>query len=327
MYNEPANLDNLNGAHEEEVQLSANMPLHEYIDIWLRTFKEHSVKQSTYDRLLTSRKTLDEYTIKDMPVCDITSYHIQRYVNQLASHGYSPSTIKKQMRIVTAPLKQAAALHLIPCDPVVGIRIPVSSEEPNDISKTYGPDEQARIEKAASETDTEGAAVVRLLLETGLRAGEILALRWHDVDIFKKRLYVRATVVRLANKKQSRIQNSPKTASSRRIVPLTPKAIMIFERQKQKSKHGEFVFADKDGFNLSYEALRYQVQKLCEKAGVPYLGIHAFRHTFATNCYHKGMDAKILSKLLGHSDVSVTLNVYCHLYDDGFDELYDALNR
>lgn len=327
MYNMSANLDKfMESAQEKEFALSADMPLHEYIDIWLSTFKEHSVKQSTYDRLLTSRSTLERYSIKDMRLKDITSFHIQAYVNQLAAHGYSPSTIKKQMRIVTAPIKQAAALHLIPCDPVVGIRIPVRDSQ-KDIQKSYSPEEQARLERVASQTDSEGAAVVRLILQTGLRAGEALALRWQDIDIFRKRLNVRATVVRLANKKQSRIQNSPKTASSRRMVPLTPEAIKIFERQRMLPGHEEFVFVDGQGDHLSYEALRYQVQKLCSNAGLPYLGIHSFRHTFATNCYHKGMDAKLLSKVLGHSDISVTMNVYCHLYDDGFDEIYTALTK
>ena len=68
--------------------------------------------------------------------------------------------------------------------------------------------------------------------------------------------------------------------------------------------------------------------RLCEteyKACVPYRGEHVFRHTFATNCYHKGVDVKILSRLLGHADVNITYNIYVHLYGDGFDEMYAAL--
>ena len=74
-----------------------------------------------------------------------------------------------------------------------------------------------------------------------------------------------------------------------------------------------------------YEALRWQTQRLCQAADVPYRGEHVFRHTFATNCYHKGIDVKILSKLLGHADVNITYNVYVHLYGDGFDEMYAAI--
>ena len=74
-----------------------------------------------------------------------------------------------------------------------------------------------------------------------------------------------------------------------------------------------------------YEALRYQTQRLCKAADVPYRGEHVFRHTFATNCYHKGIDVKILSRLLGHADVNITYNIYVHLYGDGFNEMYAAI--
>ena len=78
---------------------------------------------------------------------------------------------------------------------------------------------------------------------------------------------------------------------------------------------------------LRYEALRWQTRCLCKAADVPYRGEHVFRHTFATNCYHKGIDVKILSRLLGHADVNITYNIYVHLYGDGFDEMYEALVR
>ena len=70
---------------------------------------------------------------------------------------------------------------------------------------------------------------------------------------------------------------------------------------------------------------RYQTRKACEEAGIEFRGEHVFRHTFATNCYHKGIDVKILSRLLGHADVNITYNLYIHLYGDGFDEIYSAL--
>ena len=76
---------------------------------------------------------------------------------------------------------------------------------------------------------------------------------------------------------------------------------------------------------FAYEAFRFQTRKLCEEAKVEYRGEHVFRHTFATNCYYKGVDVKILSRLLGHADVNITYNIYIHLYGDGFDELYAAL--
>ena len=169
-----------------------------------------------------------------------------------------------------------------------------------------------------------GYAAVALMIETGMRVGEALALRWRDVNINRKRLHVRSTVVRLANKKQSYVQDCAKSESSNRTIPLTPKAISLLEMLAEDAEN-EWVFVNDDGQRLSYEALRYQTQCLCKAACVPYRGEHVFRHTFATNCYHKGVDVKILSRLLGHADVNITYNIYVHLYGDGFDEMYSAL--
>ena len=84
-------------------------------------------------------------------------------------------------------------------------------------------------------------------------------------------------------------------------------------------------FREFDGQRLTYEALRFLTQCLCKAAGVPYRGEHVFRHTFAMNCYHKRVDVRILSRLLGHADVNITYNICVHVYGDGFDEMYSAL--
>ena len=306
--------------------MNASISLTSYIAEWLTTFKETTVKQSTYDRLLTSAKALEADTIASMPIGDITCVDIHHYVNDLTKRGYGLSTIKKQMRIVTAPLKQASALHIIPADPGVGIRLPsrYNVAKPEKIVEAYTAEEQTALLNVISSGRRKGYFAIMLMIETGLRVGEVLALRWRDVQLARKRIYVRNTVVRLANKKQSFVQESVKSESSRRTIPLTPEAISILEQQYAR-RTGEWVFTNDDGERLSYEALRYQTRKACDEAGIEFRGEHVFRHTFATNCYHKGIDVKILSRLLGHADVNITYNLYIHLYGDGFDEMYEAL--
>ncbi len=292
----------------------------------MNTYKAYSVRQSTFDRLMTSVRALEGFEIASMPIGEITSRHIQRYVNELANSGYGLSTIKKQMRIVTAPLKQAAALHIIPANPAVGIQLPVRCNiaKADRTAEAYSEVEQKRLWRVINTHQRRAFAVVGLMMETGLRIGEALALRWKDVNISRKRLYVRATVVRLANKKQSFVQEAAKSESSNRVVPLTPQAVSLLTMLEEEA-HSEWVFTNTDGERLSYEAARYQTQCLCRDAGVEYRGEHVFRHTFATNCYHKGIDVKILSRLLGHADVNITYNIYIHLYGDGFEEMYSAL--
>ena len=306
--------------------MNASISLTSFIAEWLATFKETTVKQSTYDRLLTSVKALEGYTIASMPIGEITCIDIQRYVNDLTKRGYGLSTIKKQMRIVTAPLKQASALHIIPADPGIGIRLPsrYNVSKPERLIEAYTDKEQTALLNVLSSGRRTGYSAIALMIETGLRVGEVLALRWQDVQLTRKRINVRNTVVRLANKKQSFVQDSVKSESSRRTIPLTPEALKVLEYQYSR-RTNEWVFTNDDGERLSYEALRYQTRKACEEAGVEYRGEHVFRHTFATNCYHKGIDVKILSRFLGHADVNITYNLYIHLYGDGFDEMYSAL--
>lgn len=306
--------------------MDASISLTSYIVEWLTTFKQTTVKQSTYDRLLTSVKALEGFEIATMPIGEITCIDIQRYVNELIKRGYGLSTIKKQMRIVTAPLKQASALHIISADPGIGIRLPsrYNVAKPEHLIEAYTDEEQTALRSVLSGRQRNGYAAIALMIETGLRVGEALALRWQDVQLTRKRIYVRNTVVRLANRKQSFVQDSVKSESSRRTVPLTPEAIRLLERLYERRKN-EWVFTNDDGERLSYEALRYQTRIACQEAGIEYRGEHVFRHTFATNCYHKGIDVKILSRLLGHADVNITYNLYIHLYGDGFDEMYTAL--
>ena len=306
--------------------MDATISLTSYIAEWLTTFKQTTVKQSTYDRLLTSVKALEGFEIATMPIGEITCIDIQRYVNELIKRGYGLSTITKLMRIVTAPLKQASALHIISADPGIGIRLPsrYNVAKPERLIEAYTDEEQTALRSVLSGRQRNGYAAIALMIETGLRVGEALALRWQDVQLTRKRIYVRNTVVRLANRKQSFIQDSVKSESSRRTIPLTPEAISILEQQYAR-RTSEWVFTNDDGERLSYEALRYQTRKACDEAGIEFRGEHVFRHTFATNCYHKGIDVKILSRLLGHADVNITYNLYIHLYGDGFDEMYEAL--
>ena len=306
--------------------MDATISLTSYIAEWLTTFKQTTVKQSTYDRLLTSVKALEGFEIATMPIGEITCIDIQRYVNELIKRGYGLSTIKKQMRIVTAPLKQASALHIISKDPGIGIRLPsrYNVAKPERLIEAYTDEEQTALRSVLYNGQRAGYSAIILMIETGLRVGEALALRWQDVQLTRKRIYVRNTVVRLANRKQSFVQDSVKSESSRRTVPLTPEAIRLLERPYERRKN-EWVFTNDDGERLSYEALRYQTRIACQEAGIEYRGEHVFRHTFATNCYHKGIDVKILSRLLGHADVNITYNLYIHLYGDGFDEMFSAL--
>lgn len=303
-----------------------NATVIEFVDIWLETFKKNSVKDASLSRLESSRKTLEGYEIAQKRIGEVSFFDIQRYVNQLVDDEYSMSSIKKQLRIVTSPLKLAASMQIIPADPSVGVKLPNESKVKKETKEVvaYTSDEQERLfKRVAVSPMNPGYLAILFMIETGLRSGELLALKWKDVELERSRVHVHATILNPMSNVKAVYQNSPKTKSSKRIVPLTPKAKAILKRLMEDRKT-EWIFESK-GQRYSYKQLMYQTKKLCREAGVPYYGEHVFRHTFATNCYYKGIDVKILSRLMGHSSVTVTYNTYINLYGDGFDEMYAAL--
>lgn len=320
------NLDNCTRCEETgDVNMYPTMLLAEYVKSWLDMFKAGSVKAATLNRLLCSYNTMQEYRIATMQIKDITAIHIQAYVNELARKGYGLSTIKKQMQIVTAPLRQAAAMHLIPADPSAGVRLPNDNklQRHTRVIEPYTEEEQRRIWNIINIREHPAVIAVGLMLETGMRAGEVLALRWDKVDIQRKRLRVEATIVNPAGKTSCEYQPSAKSKASNRIVPLTPRAIELLQRLRPLNE--TWVIPGRGNSWLSYNNLAKHIRQVCRAAGVEYRGAHAFRHTFATNCYYRNVDVKVLSKLLGHSDIGVTMNIYVSLRGDGFDEMYAAL--
>lgn len=295
-----------------------------YISLWLDLFKKNEVKSGTYDRLTGSNKSLARYTIGQQRVCDLTPLNIQFYINQITNEGYSFSTIKKQLELLRASLRKAVSLKIIPDNPAQEVDMPNQKiiKKPREVL-AYNEKEQRRLhDYIETHSDQNAVLCVAFMIETGLRSGEALALRWSDVDTDKHRCHVCATVVNPHLPSKAYVQDTPKTDASIRTIPLNVRATAILNILKKRAS-SEFVFGiDK---RLEYPVLIRTIKKMCKESNVPYRGAHVFRHTFATNCYYKGIDIKILSKLLGHSDVKVTYNTYINLYGDGFDDMYAAL--
>lgn len=152
---------------------------------------------------------------------------------------------------------------------------------------------------------------IYICLSTGLRLGEICALRWECVDLEQKILYVKSTVQRIAVEgKASRtalVEGEPKTPCSKRAVPLSDPMVELLTRYARESG---YVLKD----DCPMEPRTYEnIFKSClKKAGIDEKKFHILRHSFATNCINSGMDTKSLSEILGHSNVSITLNRYVH---------------
>jgi len=173
------------------------------------------------------------------------------------------------------------------------------------------------------------------LANTGLRAGEALALTWDNVDLNQRLIHVRKNASCVKNrenegngKKYKIIITTVKTKCGNRTIPLNDKAYAALQwlRRNQDENHivSEYVDCTEKGEILSQKNLPKILKDLLKAAEVPYKNVHSFRHTFATNLIESGVDVKVVSQLLGHSSVKVTYDIYVH---PRIDQAVDAVNR
>ncbi len=294
------------------------------IEEWLETKKRNTVKPATYDRLETSLKSLTAYDLGKKEVSDLTPDDLDDYINELVIDGYALTTIKKQFHLVTGYLRHALSKGIINRPIYEDVKLPAQAvvKKKKQEIQCYTMPEQVALKRVLRFRKRTGYAAALLMLETGLRVGECLALTWSDVQWERRAISVNKTLIRLANRKLMMVQHEPKSFTSKRTIPLSTDAYLLMKElyDETDDPYG-YIFQGSDGRPLSYEALRYQIKHACLDAKVPYKGQHVFRHTFATNCYNRGANVKILSKILGHSNTSVTYNIYIHLFGDALEEM------
>lgn len=305
-----------------------NSRLDSGMDEWLRVYKQRSVKAATYDRLRVSFSMLCRNEISAVSIRDISTEDIQRYMNELADRGYAITTIKKQYTLITAYLKYEYARGRIQLPVYIGVKLPERGGVQNGSgmeSEVFTSCEQTALKRVLTTLERRPYGAIFLMLELGLRSGEAQSLKWEDILWGKRAMRIHRTFVRLSSEKGvSFVQDSAKSRTSNRTVPLTAAAMDILERirrNKQSSSPYVFPSLDDPDMPVSYFSVRWAMQQACREANVRYRSVHALRHTFATNCYNRGCDVKILSKLLGHADVGITYNIYIHLYGDALEEM------
>ena len=167
---------------------------------------------------------------------------------------------------------------------------------------------------------------VILSMYTGLRIGELLALKWQDVDLKNKIMSVTATACDIAlENKMYHLEDTPKSESSLREVPLTNEIIeLLYEMKKYQNNNSKYVIARPSGKRIFIRAYQESFERLLKRLKIRHYGFHSLRHTFATRCYKLGMDIKTLSELLGHSSPAITLKIYVHT---DLDTKRNALNQ
>lgn len=307
--------------------ISLRGSIKEGLEVWLYKYKKIGVKSSTFERLVVSYNLALRYTIMYISIVDLQTSDIQEFINRLRTDGYGYNIIKKAYNLLTAFLKFLIGEGLPVRPSYINVVLPSSENTSVQTGsvEAYSKTEQFRLIKEIQPDNTLGSKAALLMLETGIRSGETLALSWKNIDWDRRALTISKTLVHPASTKRCFIQHSPKSKASRRTIPLSSRAYAMLESLYESTmpQDDDLIFhsADNPSKSMGYNLMSNQIKRLCERANVPYKGLHIFRHTFATNCYYKGCEIKILSKLLGHSSVTVTYNTYIHLYGDALDEM------
>ena len=258
--------------------------------------------------------------------------HIQAFINVQIEKGISPATIRKQMEPLKAALKQACENNLLLRNPADNVKLPpLESPEIEFLSI----DEQKALLQNLPDNTTGRA--LRFIVGTGLRASELCGLQWGDIggDHFTIKRSAQYVYSKKANKQEKQKAEqvlsiaSTKTKAGRRTIPLTSttKGILADQKAAQRRERlevgdywrGEIpgsaechVFSSEAGTVLDRSNLARTLRASLKAAGLKSRGIHALRHTFATNGVRAGIDLRTLSEILGHTKVAFTMQLYVH---------------
>lgn len=302
----------------------------EYLDRWLGDVRD-TVRKSTHERYEYAIRPHIKPALGRIKLKDLTPAHARWFYRERLDSGLAPATVHKLHVVLHKALKAAVADGLIPRNAAAGLKLPrITREEIDPLTE-----EQAKRLLETVRGDRLEALYV-LALNTGMRQGELLALKWDDVDLGRSVLRVRRT---LTHADKAYVLGEPKTSKSRRTIRLTTSAVTALrahlsrqleemERLSSLYQPGGLIFATETGSIVNPSNLRNRSFKpLMKKATLPPIRFHDLRHTCATLLLSKDVNAKIVSEMLGHSSISVTLDIYSHLLPDMQEKAAEALEE
>ena len=275
----------------------SNTLLSEWLAIWIDS--DNGIKETTralYRRHIRNNISpkIGKYQLRKLNT-DI----LQSFVNNMK---FAPSTVKLIFTILKSALMCAEDKGFIEN---IWSKVKLPKSEKSEIT-ILTPQEQRRLEAVLTEKNDIG---ILICLYTGLRIGELCALKWSDIDFAAGQMHINGT--------QSRINGElkitpPKSKASKRSFPIPD---ILMEKLKKHENYSEFVLSNHGGM-VEVRAYRRRFKELLKLAGLPDIKFHALRHTFSSRALEVGMDYKTLSEILGHASVSITMDLYVHSLDE-----------
>ena len=306
----------------------------DYLTGWLDTIRPPRLVQETWNRYEECVRLHINPGIGSVRLAQLSAQRVQTLYAQCASKGLSPTTVKHVHAVLHRALEQALRLSLVQrnvSDMVEKPRRRVVEMRP--LSR-----EQAQAYLAAAANDRLEAVFV-LAIATGMRVGELLALRWADVDLEPHAPAGNGTISVNATLKWrdgQAVWAAPKSQYSRRLIAIAPPVIERLKRHRvlqrlERVAAGpawqdyDLVFCDEIGGPLKGDMLRHRHERFLASAHLPRIRPHDLRHTCATILLSQGVNPKVVSSMLGHSSVAITLDIYSHVLPHMLDDAAAAL--
>ncbi|EJD8473359.1 TPA: site-specific integrase [Staphylococcus pseudintermedius] len=300
----------------------------EVYKLWLEQY-ENTVRESTYQRVLTLFDTAILKHFKDVPVKKITVPYCQKVINKW-NKQYSDM---KAVRIYASNvLNYAVNLKIIADNPFNYTKAPRKKEAPKDPSLKYYSSDELKQFLSFVEDNPLYFAMFRTLAFTGFRRGELMALTWNDIDFNKQTITVNKTYARGLNYKL--VIQEPKTKSSLRTISIDDKTASILKtwrihQRVESLKYGhntsdkhQPVFTDVTNNKPLYpEHTNKVLNAVCDKHNFKRIKVHGFRHTHCSLLFEAGLSIQEVQDRLGHGDIKTTMDIYAHVTEKQRDQV------
>ncbi len=279
--------------------------------LWKKDKKQY-VKTSTYSAysLLVDNHLIPEFKGKE----DITEQLVQEFVLKKLENGLNEKTIKDILIVLKMILKFGVKYEMLEYHPI-DIKFPTSHDKKTVVVLTR--ENQRKLMEYLNENFTFKNLGIYICLSTGVRIGELCALKWSDIDMEECVMRIRHTIQRIyitdeGDKKYTKIIiDTPKTKESIRDIPLSSTLVKVLRPLSKVVNQNYFVLTN-DGVPTEPRTYRNYYKRLLKKLDIPDIKFHGLRHSFATRCIEANSDYKTVSVILGHSNISTTLNLYVH---------------
>lgn len=263
-----------------------------------------------------------------MKLQEIKTYHVQEFINYLATEkqrgdgapgGIGATTVRRYTTVFRSMLSLAYQLEYTENDVGASRRIVFPKDDPTEI-EVYNQDEVDEILQALKDEPTNIRALVEIAIFTGMRRGEIVGLKWSDIDFENQKVFVRRSIYKPKNGKAQ--EKLPKTKGSIRTISIPEclcKTLLEYRMHQDRHisfmgdawKNLDYVFTEEDGYVMNPQTPTKQFSKFLKRHDIRHLKFHGLRHTSATLLLANGCDIKTVSSRLGHSDIETT-GIYVH---------------